>query len=73
MGRVSTIPTRLLYMLCSVVDILEGGDVTQRDCDKPERGLCDPQEVQQVHVQDPASGSVLFTFGSDLKGFFQPK
>lgn len=41
----STILTRLLYVLCGVVDMLEAGDISQRDYDRPESGLCEPHEV----------------------------
>lgn len=43
--------------LCGVVDSLEGEDVTQRDLDRPERGLCEPHEVHEGQVQGPACGS----------------
>ena len=43
--------------LSCVVDTLEERDAIQKDLDRVERGLCNPQEVQQGQVQGPAPGS----------------
>ena len=54
MGQSSLTKIAVNTKLCGVVDMLEGGDVTQRDLDRPERGLCEPHEAQQGQVQGPA-------------------
>ena len=45
--------------LSGAVDMLEGKDTIQRDLDR-EVGSCQPREVQQGQVQDPAPGSGPF-------------